>query len=210
MRKLLTGMLCILFFTINLLSAPQDLQEKFGPRPIDGTYVESLQTYLNPKNHHLGFSLGIWPIQPYYNGFSLDFNYVYYFNKGIAWEVVNYSNLYTIQTGLTAELAEKAGEQPKFIQKPTYILSSNIRATLAYGKFIWWNEGIRYFRSYLVLGPALIATNLNSKTGVCVGWGMETFVNESISWRFDIRDSIASGMDHPNNMAFLLGTNYGF
>jgi hypothetical protein len=190
--------------------APPDLQQKYGPRPVDGVYVEAVQSYLNPKQSEYGFDFGLWPLQPYYNGFSLDAYYTYYFNKDRAWEVVNFSYLYTVDTGLTTELADVYNVTPKSIERVNYVLSSNYIWNVAYGKFVLFGNNIRYFRSGFMLGPALIVTNTESIIGACAGWSIETFVNEKTSWKFQIRDNYALGNTHPNNLVLLVGTSYGF
>ena len=177
---------------------------------MDGVFVEALQSYSNPRSQHIGFDFGVWPIQPYYNGFSLDLNYSYYFDKNRGWEVINFAYLYTVDTGLTTELADTYHVDPKTIERASYILSSNYLITLAYGKFIFFGENIRYFRSTLILGPALVATNQGSSIGACVGWGIETFVNDRMSWKLNIRDDYAFKSSHPNNLAFTVGSSYGF
>jgi len=192
------------------LAAPADLQQKYGPRPIDGQYVEAVQNYMVPKTSQLGLDLGVWPLQPYYNGFSVDAYYMYYFNKDWAWEVVNFSYLYTVDTDLTTELATQYGVSPLSIERVNYVASSNIIWNFAYGKFAFFESNIRYFRSGFLLGPALVTTNTESIPGFCIGWTIETFVNEKTAWKFQIRDNYAIGNSHPNNLVFLLGTSYGF
>lgn len=191
-------------------AAPEELERQFGPRPLDGVFVEALQNYSNPRKHHVGFNLGVWPIQPYYNGFSLDFNYSYFFNKDHGWEVLNFSYLYTVDTGLTTELADTYQVDPKSIDRVNYVLSSNYLLTIAYGKFIFFSDNIRYFRSTVVFGPALISSSEQSSIGVCVGWGFETFVNDRFSWKIGIRDNYAFGSNYPNNLVFNIGTSYGY
>lgn len=209
-RKSLYLFAALIFCFGTAQAAAPDLEQRFGPRPLDGVYVEALQSYSNPRHHHLGFNFGMWPIQPYYNGFSLNLAYTYYFNKDSAWEVMNFSYLYTVDTGLTAELAEVYRVDPKSIQRVNYVISSNYLMTLAYGKFIFFENNIRYFRSSLILGPALVGTNEGSNIGVTLGWGFETFVNDRVSWKFDVRDSYAIDSRHPNNLAISVGTSYGF
>ncbi len=210
----LTNAFCLAFFlslfSTYAWSASSELEQRFGPKPLDGVYVEALQTYSNPRNSHFGFDFGVWPLNPYYNGFSLDANYTYYFNKDRGWEIFNMSYLYTVDTGLTTELADSYKVDPKTIERVNFILSSNYLLTLAYGKFIFFQDNIRYFRSNLIIGPALIATNQGTDFGVCFGWGFETFVNDRISWKLGIRDNYAIGNNHPNNLAFTVGTSYGF
>lgn len=202
--------LLVFFCSAQALAINPELEQKFGPKPLDGVYVEALQSYSNPRSSHLGFDVGVWPLQPYFDGFSLDANYSYYFNKNHGWEVINFSYLYTVETGLAAELADVYGVRPTSIQRVNYIVSSNYIMTLAYGKFIFFQNNIRYFRSTLLLGPALVATNQGSNMGVCAGWGFETFVSDRISWKLDVRDNYAFGSSHPNNLVFTVGTSYGF
>jgi outer membrane beta-barrel protein len=202
--------LFVLLFSFFANAAPAELEQQFGPRPLDGVFVEALQNYSNPRKHHIGFDLGIWPIQPYYNGFSLDFDYSYYFSKDHGWEVLNFSYLYTVDTGLTTELADTYKVDPKSIERVNYIISSNYLLTLAYGKFIFLSDNIRYFRSTLILGPALISSNENSGVGACIGWGFETFVNDRVSWKLTIRDNYAFESSHPNNLVFNIGTSFGY
>ena len=197
------------FCAAQVQAAPADLEQQFGPRPLDGVFVEALQSYSNPRSHHIGFDFGVWPLNPYYNGFSLDFNYTYFFNKNHAWEIVNFSYMYTVDTGLTTELADSYNVEPRKIERAEYIISSNYLPTLAYGKFIFFSDNIRYFRSNLVLGPALISTNEAAQIGVCVGWQFETFVNEKFSWKLGIRDNFSFSSSHPNNLVLTLGTSFG-
>jgi outer membrane beta-barrel protein len=189
---------------------PSDLLPTYGPRPVDGVFVEAVQGYMIPRRSQFGLDFGMWPVQPYYNGFSLDTYYTYHFSKDSAWEVLNFSYLYTVDTDLTTELASSYNVTPKSIERVNYVLSSNYLWNVAYGKFAFFNNNIRYFRSGFMVGPALIVTNTESIAGFCIGWSFETFVNEKTAWRFQIRDNYASGNSHPNNLVFLLGTSYGF
>src|SRR4051812_43076553 len=90
-------------------AAPSDLEPKYGPRPVDGVYAEAVQEYTAPKKNQIELDFGIWPLQPYYNGFSIDVSDVYHFTKSTAWEIANISYLYTVDTGLTQELASNHG-----------------------------------------------------------------------------------------------------
>jgi outer membrane beta-barrel protein len=193
-----------------LAAAPSDLEAKYGPRPVDGIYVEAVQNYIAPKRNEIGLDFGVWPLQPYYNGFSIAGSYIYHFNKDSAWEVANVSYLYTVDTDLTRELAADNQRTPQVIERVNYIASSNYVWNIAYGKFAFFENNIRYFRSGLLLGPALIVTNQKSYVGPCFGWTIESFVSEKTSWKFQIRDNYAFGADHPHNLSFLFGTTYGF
>ena len=210
------GLIFIAVWVAQLISvaaraaAPSDLENKYGPRPVDGVYVEAVQSYIPPKHNQFGLDFGLWPLNPYYNGFSIDLNYTYHFSKDSAWEIVNLSYVYTVDSSLTQELASNYAVSPKAIERLDSVISSNYNWNILYGKFAFLSNNIRYFRSGLLAGPALIVTSSKANIGACIGWSIETFVNEKMAWKFQIRDNYAFGNDHPNNLAFLLGTTYGF
>ncbi len=179
-----------------------------GIKPLDGVKIEALETYQNPKQRQFDFGLGLWPLDPYYNGFSIDVGYTQIFNKTDAWEVVHADYLYTVDTGLTSQLADQYSVNPQSIRRLSLVLSSNFRYTLAYGKFIFFERSIRYFRSSILAGPAFVMTNQGETVGLGAGFRLETFVNNLYSWKLEVRDTYAFGyLD--NNLAFIFGTSYG-
>jgi len=196
--------------SVSLAAAPSDLEPKYGPRPVDGVYVEAVQEYIAPKKNQVELDFGIWPLQPYYNGFSIDVSDVYHFSKSTAWEIANLSYLYTVDTGLTQELASNHGVTPQSIERMNYIVSSNYLWDLIYGKFLLFENNIRYFRSGFLVGPALMISDQKSYVGACVGWSFETFASDRMSWKAQIRDNYAAGSNYPHNLVFSLGTTYGF
>jgi outer membrane beta-barrel protein len=199
----------ILCFLLPLKTFAAD-EKSTTERPLDGVTIEAVETYRNPKTNQLDFGLGIWPLNPYFNAFSIDLTYNHYFNKALAWEVLHGSYMYSVDSGITSELADNYGVDPKNIERPGYFLSSNLKYTLAYGKFIFLNSNIRYFRSQVMAGPALAITNKRQSIGGDVGWVFETFVNDFFSWKFELRDTIATTGSTSNNLAISVGTGYAF
>lgn len=186
-------------------------EEKIGEKPLDGITIEALETYLNPKKHQLDFGLGLWPLNPYFNGFSVDVGYNIVFSRTSTWEVLRGSYVYTVNKGLTSELADNYNVDPKSqIERPDFILSTDYKYTISYGKFILNQTHIRYFRSHLIAGVAYAHTNKNQVLGIDLGWGVETFVNDDFSWKFELRDYIASIGSSTNNLIISLGTGYAF
>jgi outer membrane beta-barrel protein len=211
--SIINQVVCLLFFCMILQTAfavEKELEEKFGARPLDGVYVRAVENQLNPRTNRVAFDLGVWPLQPYYNGFSLNFSYSHFFNKTYAWEILRFCYLYTVQTDLTAKLAEQYGVDKQKIERTAYVISSDVHWFFAYGKFLFFENNIRYFRSSLMAGPGLVSSNFSSKFGVDFGWSIETFFKEDFAWRLEIRDTIAFGADHPHNMSLNVGTVYGF
>src|SRR5207244_3367874 len=127
--------------------------------------IEAVETYRNPKTNQIDFGLGIWPLNPYFNGFSVDFGYNMFLSKTYALEFTG-SYIYTVDKGLTSELADSYNVDPReAIERPNYLLGASMKYTLAYGKFIFFKKHIRYFRSQLSAGPAMVITNKRSTIG---------------------------------------------
>ncbi len=201
-----------MLLVVQLLALPhsQAAQSSFKEQPLDGVTIEALETYPNPRTSSVDFGLGIWPLSPYYNSFSVDVAYNHLFNKSYTWEVLRGSYLYSIDKGLTSELADNYKVQPKSIERLNFMISTNLKCVLAYGKFIFFKEYIRYFRAHAVAGPALAITSDRSQIGADIGLGVETFVNEYFSWRLDLRDTLVTVGSTTNNLSIGLGTVYAF
>lgn len=184
--------------------------QKFSEHPMDGVVIEALETYRNPKPNSLEVGLGVWPLNPYFNGFSVDLGYNWIFDKTYAVEMRG-SYIYTVDKGLTSELADSYGVDPQAtIERPNFLIAADFKYTLAYGKFIFFKDRIRYFRSQILLGPAFVNTNKQSLFGGDVGWAVEAYVNEIFSWRLEIRDVIASIGSTTNNLELSVGMGYAF
>jgi hypothetical protein len=180
-----------------------------GSQPMDGVNIEAVETYQNPKRQQIDFGLCVLPIDPYYNGFGIDIGYNHYYDKTYSWQFIDVNYIYAVDKGLTSQLAQDYNVNPRSIERLTFIASSNIQYVMAYGKFVFFKEHIRYFRSSLVAGPAFAVSNVRSTIGLNLGVRMETFINDDFSWVLQLRDVYApSNID--NNFVFALGTAYGF
>ncbi len=180
-----------------------------GVQPMDGVNIEAVETYRNPKSRQIDFGLCVYPVDPYYNGFGIDLGYNHYFDKTYTWQVLDVNYIYSVDKDLRSQLAEKFTKNPKSIERLTFIASSSIQYVMAYGKFVFFKQHIRYFRSSLIGGPVYAVSNVRGTVGVNLGIRFETFVNDDFSWVLQIRDVYApSNID--NNLVFGLGTAYAF
>ncbi len=185
-------------------------EEEFGERPLDGIMVEALETYRNPKTSQLSFDLSLWPFNAYYTGFGINAGYIYYLNKTWAWEVANISYVYSVEKGLTSDLAQNYYVNPVQIERMTYTMITNLEYYHSYGKFILAKEYIRYFRSAFLFGGGMVTTNKQSYIAGSLGLKFEVYVNDVFSWKIEVRDLITAQSGVTNNVAFSLGTSYGF
>jgi outer membrane beta-barrel protein len=210
MKSLNSYRLAVLLISFMSLMAHADDNKKFAERPLDGVTIEALETYRNPKPNSLDVGLGVWPLNPYFNGFSVDVGYNWILGKTYAFELRG-SYIYTVDKGLVSELADTFGQDPQsVIERPNFLAAADFKYTIAYGKFIFFKDRIRYFRSQLLAGPAFISTNKESLFGGDLGWAIEAYVNEQFSWRLEIRDVIASIGSTTNNLELSVGMGYAF
>jgi outer membrane beta-barrel protein len=192
-------------------SKPAEISEgSFVERPLDGVTIEALETYRNPKSSQLTFDLSMLPFNAYYTGFGIHGGYIWIFDKTWAWEVLNGSYVYSVEKGLTSELAQNYAVAPEKIERINFTAVSNIQYYHSYGKFILFKEYIRYFRSAFLLGGGGVLTNNQGYVAGLLGWKFEVYVNDTFSWKLEVRDMITLQNGVTNNVAFSLGTAYSF
>jgi hypothetical protein len=209
--RFLKGIARPVCFLICLCCASLGLAATQAPavKPLDGVNVEALESYQNPKAQQLDFGLSLFPLDPYYNGFAIDVGYSHYYSKTFFWQILNADYVYTVDKGLSSQLAQNYGVNPQSIERLNYLFTSNLGYVHAYGKFIFAKQYIRYFRSSVLIGPAFVASNQEASIGINLGWRFEVFVNNDFSWQLQLRD-IYVPSNIGNNLAFVLGTAYGF
>jgi len=181
----------------------------FNPKVLDGVVIEAVENYPNPKNHEIGFGLGLYPLKPYYNGFSLNADYVHYFNRTFAWEIANAAVAFTVQTGLSSQLAEDYGVNPESIERLRAVFSTNAMYVHSHGKLLFLNRFIRYFRSHAIGGLGLVTTSNRSRVALSLGVRLDAYVTDSFSWKLEIRDMITfSGFEHFAVVSIGTGINF--
>jgi outer membrane beta-barrel protein len=190
-------------------SDDETLAELYQPRTLDGVTVEAVETYLSPKDNEFNLGAGFYPFNSYYNGMSVNAGYTYNINRAFAWEIVNASYIYTFDKGLTAELADKHGVEPRSIERLRFSFSSNIGITHSNGKLIFASEHVRYFRSSVLIGGGMLNTSQRSMAAANIGLRFEVFTGQNFAWKLDVRNSIAIP-DFEQFVSFSLGTGFSF
>lgn len=176
---------------------------------IDGVPVEAVETFPNPKAHELSLGAGIYPFNPYYTGLTIGAGYTYHFSNTFGWEVIHGDQYFSVEKGLTAELADKYQVNPQSIEAVRYTFSSDMVYVFANGKLAFLKDYIRYFRSALLLGPGLVNTTERSEVAANFGAFFEFFTGDTFAWKCEVRDSLPiGGID--NVLTVSLGTGIRF
>ena len=200
---------------VSLLGVARADQSPVGPSAggdrsrIDGVPVEAVEEFPNLRRHEVSLDAGIYPFNPYYEGLSIGGGYAYHFSSSLGWEVVHAQQFFSVQNGLTAELADKYQVNPQTIETVKYAFSSDFLYVFANGKFAFASDYIRYFRAALLVGPGLVNTNERSEAAANFGARFEFFTGDTFAWRFEARDSLCVG-GIGNVLTMSLGTGIRF
>jgi hypothetical protein len=176
-----------LFIFISPSFAQQDFED------LDGVVISAMEEYPSVKKNELAVGFMYMPVDPYFHSMGLNTAYTRYLNKDWGWEVLNVSMVFGIEKSLLSALAEQGrkngarGYQPQNeIEQTSYILASNIKYTLSYGKSIFFDKYIRLTRTELVTGLSSISTTLNNYMAVNLGVQVDFVVSEHFSWKFEV------------------------
>ncbi len=176
---------------------------------LDGIPIETVEELPGIRAHEIRLGVGLFPFNAYYNGVTVDGGYTYRFSNDWAWEVANFSQAFTVDKGLTAELANKYHVNPDQIERLRFLASTAAVYTLANGKMLLLKDSIRSFRASLLLGPGLVATDANNYLAASYGLKLEFFNSEAFALKFDIRDSLTFSNTR-NYVTFSIGSGIRF
>lgn len=190
-----------------LLSSPAFADE--DQKSLDGVTVEAVETYRNPRSLELAAGAGIYPLDPFYTGFSLNGGLTYYISTSFAWEILGGSYAFSVVKELTSQLARDYGANPATIEKLEYALSSNLVLVPSYGKTVLFRSFLQNFRSSFFAGGGLVKTTLASLPCVSVGFRTDTYITDAFSWRWEIRDYYAV-KDAKHFVSINVGTTVSF
>jgi outer membrane beta-barrel protein len=179
------------------------------PKKMDGVILQAVETYLNPKFNEISFGIGVYPFDAYYYGLSINGGYTTHFSRNFAWEVLNAQYFFSFQKTLTTELADQYAVTPQSIPTLSYIISSDVQYTFAYGKFTMLEDYIRYFRASAIGGLGMVKTTPTSSVAAVFGTKFQVFTRESFSWNLEVRDNFAISTTS-NYLTFVFGTGLSF
>lgn len=208
--------ICAIPFAISLFAISATFAENeqapsaMEKRPLDGVFIEAVETYPNQKSNHFGLGLGLYPFNAYYSGITLNTSFQFQLSRAFSWEILNASLAYTFDKGLTTELADRFAVNPEVIERMQFMVSSNILYNHSNGKFVFLDDSIHYFRSSVITGLGLVKTSQTSSLVVNLGARLEVFTRPSFAWYFDIRDSVAASSKLTQYITFTIGSILSF
>jgi hypothetical protein len=135
MRKILHQFsfiqICIIFFSLNA-HAQYEFQD------LDGVKIKAIEEYPSIKTNEFTVGFTALPFDPYYYGYGLNLGYNRYFNKKWGWNVIDLIFVFGAEKPLTTGLVENRNVSPETIEKAEFLLMSNAKYVLSYGKSIFF------------------------------------------------------------------------
>ena len=75
-----------------------------------------METFPSLKPHEISLGVGFFPFNAYYYGISIGAGYTYHMNDTVAWEIIHVDQYFSVDKGLTSELADKYQVNPTTIE----------------------------------------------------------------------------------------------
>lgn len=168
----------IIFFNVKKVWAQNEFQD------LDGVEIKAIEEYPSIKSNEMTVGFTALPFDPYYYGYALNLGYNRYFNKHWGWQVLDGMFIFGAEKPLTTGLVDQ-GIAPEVIEKAKFLLSSNVKYVLSYGKSIFFDKYIRLTRTELIMGTGGLITSEKTYVTVNLGIELDFVMSEKFSWKFD-------------------------
>lgn len=144
--------------------------------------------------HEFTVTGGVLPLDAFAKGITASGSYTLHFTRHTAWEVVQFSYSFPVQTDLNDKLAS-FDIQPTPFELLEYYLSSNVVFKPVYWKGSWMNSSLIHGEFLFTLGGAYGWFTNSQQPGASIGTGFRLWGSEVLSFRLDTRYlAFASGL----------------
>lgn len=143
----------------------------------------------NLKNE-FNLNFGVLPMNAYTKGLTLGGGYTYHFSQLWAWEIIQFTYSFGVDTNLKQELVENYMAMPTAIPQLNYYASSSAIFKPLYGKLALTNRWVVHVEAFFAAGAG-VGVYINPqvvRAGFDVGGGLRFHLNDLFSVRLDIRD----------------------
>lgn len=152
---------------------------------LDGVPIKAIEEYPSIKTNEYTVGFTALPFDPYYYGYALNLGYNRYFNKKWGWNVVDLILVFGAEKPLTTGLVERHRVAPSTIEKAEFLLVSNAKYVLSYGKSIFFDKYIRLTRTELIFGMGGMSTSFQTHITLNMGLQLDFVMSEKFSWKVE-------------------------
>ena len=182
MRKILKS-LSLIYFLFLIVATNVHAQYEF--EDLDGVKIKAIEEYPSIKTNEYTVGFTALPFDPYYYGYGLNLGFNRYFNKKWGWNVVDLIITSGAEKPLTTGLAEKTALAPVAIEKVEFLLASNAKYVLSYGKSIFFDKYIRLTRTEFIFGLGGMSTSEQTLITLNLGIQLDFVMSEKFSWKVE-------------------------
>jgi outer membrane beta-barrel protein len=142
--------------------------------------------------HELSFLAGVLPADPYYKGITASLGYTIHMSEAVAWEVVQGTYSFNVDTHLKDRLLEVAagrGQASPQLPEIEWMVGTRVLLKPLYGKEALFNTEVVHLEAYLGLGPVAVKRSA-PVSGIAFGVdamaGLRLWLDTNWSLRLDI------------------------
>jgi hypothetical protein len=175
--------LLLVIFSTTLFLQKSFAQYEF--QDLDGVKIKAIEEYPSIKTNEFTVGFTTLPFDPYYYGYALNLGYNRYFDKKWGWNVLDLLFIFGSEKPLTTGLVENEGVSPSTIEKAEFLLASNAKYVLSYGKSIFFDQYIRLTRTELIFGLGGMSTSEQTLITINTGFQLDFVMSEKFSWKVE-------------------------
>lgn len=179
-RRILRAALCGLLALTALTSWPAFAQ---------GSTLSTVavQNRRHLERHEFGVAVGVLPLDAFTKGVTVSGAYTLHFDELFAWELVQGTYAFPMDTHLKADL-DALDVQPTPFERVEWYATSAFMFKPIYWKGTLLNANLVYGEIFFTVGGGFGGLTRSRRPAAEVGMGMRLYASERISFRIDIRD----------------------
>ncbi|MCA9547069.1 MAG: outer membrane beta-barrel domain-containing protein [Myxococcales bacterium] len=147
----------------------------------------AVQNRVRGHTHEFSFAAGLLPMDAFEKGLTLSGGYTWHFHDLWAWEALQYTYSFPLETDLRGEL-RTFDLQPTPFERVEAFATTNLVFKPVYWKGAWLNDGLAFGEFFGVIGGGYGWLTRSRRPVVDAGVGVRLYAGEWLSVRFDIRE----------------------
>lgn len=183
MRAVLRGLLLAAGLLAALPSRPAAAAEPGA----GGLTTVAVQNRRHLERHEFGVAVGVLPLDAFTKGLTVSGSYTLHFDELFAWEMIQGTYAFPINTHLWDDL-KALDVAPTAFERVEWYASSSFMFKPIYWKGAALNENLVYGEIFLTGGLGFGRLTRSNRPLLEAGLGMRLYASERISFRLDLRD----------------------
>ncbi len=181
-----------------------------GTVPAEVGSYKIVQNRQYQLKHELALGAGMLPLDAFYKGFTGNLAYTYHFTDHFAWQVGRASVSYNISTGLGEQLIRDFGVLTTDFPQVQWTIGSDLIWKAIYGKVALINRTLHHVEGFVIGGASGVKVQSGVLPAPHFGVGGRLYLNDALSLRLDVTDSLVIDKEMFNVLSVQLGLSLNF